>query len=91
MMILFERPRCRQNEVRIENGNVIVNHYNEITKINNTKNAIMISENLIRTKGFNNCVILVNDGSTDISLEVCQIYSRVDNRIKVINNENQGV
>lgn len=36
-------------------------------------------------------IILVNDGSTDISLEVCQIYSRVDNRIKVINNENQGV
>lgn len=31
----------------------------EITKIINTKNAIMISENLIGTKGFNNCVILV--------------------------------
>lgn len=34
MMILFERPRCRQNEVRIEKGDIIVNHFNEITKIN---------------------------------------------------------
>ena len=42
----------------------------EITKINNTKNAIMISENLIGTKGFNNCVILVNDGSVDVVVNV---------------------
>jgi len=42
----------------------------EITKINNTKNAIMISENLIRTKGFNNCVILVNDGSVNVVVNV---------------------
>ena len=34
MMILFERPRCRQNEVKIENGNIVVNHFNEIIKIN---------------------------------------------------------
>ncbi|MDR0979208.1 MAG: SpoIIIAH-like family protein [Lachnospiraceae bacterium] len=34
---------------------------NEITKINNLKNAIMISENLILTKGFENVVIFVND------------------------------
>ena len=42
----------------------------EITKINNTKNAIMISENLIGTKGFNNCVILVNDGSVNVVVHV---------------------
>lgn len=42
----------------------------EITKINNTKNAIMISENLIGTKGFNNCVILVNDGSVNVVVNV---------------------
>lgn len=42
----------------------------EITKINNTKNAIMISENLIGTKGFNNCVILVNDGSVNVIVNV---------------------
>ena len=42
----------------------------EITKINNTKNAIMISENLIGTKGFNNCVILENDGSVNVVVNV---------------------
>ena len=35
----------------------------EITKINNTKNSIMICENLIGTKGFQNNVIFVNGDS----------------------------
>lgn len=35
----------------------------EIKKINNTKNSIMICENLIATKGFNKCVIFVNEES----------------------------
>ena len=38
----------------------------EITKINNTKNAIMICENLMITKGFENCVILINEESVNI-------------------------
>ena len=41
----------------------------EITKINNTKNAIMISENLIQTKGFENCVILVNESSINVVIQ----------------------
>ena len=41
----------------------------EITKINNTKNAIMISENLIKTKGFENCVILVNETSVNVVIQ----------------------
>ena len=42
----------------------------EITKINNTKNAIMICENLICTKGFENCVILANDSSINVVVKV---------------------
>ena len=42
----------------------------EITKINNTKNAIMIAENLILTKGFQNCVILVNEESVNVVVSV---------------------
>ena len=42
----------------------------EITKINNTKNAIMICENLISTKGFENCVILANDSSINVVVKV---------------------
>lgn len=38
----------------------------EITKINNTKNSIMICENLIMTKGFDNCVILINEDSVNV-------------------------
>ena len=42
----------------------------EITKINNTKNAIMICENLISTKGFENCIIFVNDKSVNVVVKV---------------------
>jgi polysaccharide pyruvyl transferase CsaB len=34
-------------------------------------------------------IILVNDGSTDDSLAICEEYGRRDNRIKIINQENQ--
>lgn len=36
-------------------------------------------------------VILVDDGSTDGSLAICQQYSRLDERIKVITKENGGL
>ena len=38
----------------------------EINKINNTKNAIMISENLLSIKGFNENAVLVNDESVNV-------------------------
>lgn len=41
----------------------------EITKINETKNSIMISENLIKTKGFENVIIFVNDKSISVIVE----------------------
>ena len=43
----------------------------EIAKINNTKNAIMICENLILTKReFQNCVILVNDNNVNVVVKI---------------------
>lgn len=36
-------------------------------------------------------IILINDGSTDNSLGVCQDYEKKDARIKVMNMENKGV
>lgn len=45
----------------------------EITKINNTKNSIMICENLIKTKGFENSVIFVNDESISVIIEAKEL------------------
>lgn len=36
-------------------------------------------------------IILINDGSSDKSLEICHKYQEKDNRIKVINQKNSGV
>ena len=38
----------------------------EITKINNIQNSIMICENLIKTKGIEDVVIFVNDKSISV-------------------------
>lgn len=63
----------------------------EITKINNIKNSIMICENLIKTKGFENCVVFVNDESVSVivsmeslkSEQVAQIQNIISRELKV--------
>ena len=42
----------------------------EITKINNSKNAIMICENLILSKEFDECVILINEQSINVIVHI---------------------
>lgn len=42
----------------------------EITKINNNKNAIMICENLILSKDFEECVILINESNVNVIVHV---------------------
>lgn len=41
----------------------------EITKINEQKNAIMITENLIKTKGFEDLIIFINDNSINVIIK----------------------
>ncbi len=41
----------------------------EIKRINDNKNAIMIAENLISTKGFKNVVIFINDASVSVVVQ----------------------
>ena len=36
-------------------------------------------------------LILINDGSTDNSLQICEKYQREDDRIEIINKENGGL
>ena len=45
----------------------------EITELNKEKNAIMICENLISTKGFNNCVIFVNVESISVIVKADEL------------------
>ena len=62
----------------------------EITKINNTKNSIMICENLLKTKGFENSVIFVNEESISIIIgvqelkedEIAQIQNIISREMK---------
>ena len=62
---------------RIENYHDILNNTNvseaqkktaqaEITKLNNEQNAIMIAENLIKTKGIEDLIIFVNGDSINV-------------------------
>lgn len=41
----------------------------EITKINEQKNALMITENLIKTKGFEDLIIFINDDSINVIIK----------------------
>ena len=45
----------------------------EITKLNEEKNAIMICENLMSTKGFDKCVIFVNVDSISVIVGVDEL------------------
>lgn len=62
----------------------------EITKINETKNSIMICENLIKTKGFENSIIFVNGDSISVIVgaseikqeEVAQIQNIISRELK---------
>ena len=45
----------------------------EVTKLNQEKNAIMICENLISTKGFEKCVIFVNVDSISIIIKTDEL------------------
>ena len=42
----------------------------EITNINNTKNSIMICENLLKTKGFDDSVILINENNVNVVVNI---------------------
>ena len=63
----------------------------EIAKINQTKNAIMIAENLISTKGFENNVVFVNDESVNVVVkaedlgteQIAQIQNIISRELKV--------
>ena len=62
----------------------------EIAKINQTQNAIMISENLLLAKGFDKCIIFVNDKSISVIIgkgdlsqeEIAQIQNIISRELE---------
>ncbi|MPQ43056.1 glycosyltransferase family 2 protein [Clostridium tarantellae] len=64
---------------------VIVPVYNVEKYLNNCIESII-------NQSFKNIeILLIDDGSTDNSGEICDEYGKKDNRIKVIHKENEGV
>lgn len=63
----------------------------EITNITNTKNGIMIAENLIKNKGFENVIILINNNITSVVVksttlnkeQISQIQNIVERQLNV--------
>lgn len=63
-----------------------------IVPVYNTSKYLERCLNSILSQDYSNFeIICINDGSTDNSLEILERYSRLDKRIKVINQANQGL
>ncbi len=62
-----------------------------IVPIYNTADDLPRCIESIRAQSYQNTeIILVDDGSTDQSLSICRNYAEIDERIRVIAQENQG-
>ncbi|WML51605.1 glycosyltransferase family 2 protein [Neobacillus sp. PS3-12] len=73
-----------RKELLMTNVSVVVPVYNAGKRLNKCITSIL-NQNYREFE-----LILVNDGSTDNSLDICKKYERKDNRIKVINKKNEG-
>lgn len=63
-----------------------------IVPVYNAQQQIARCVESIRRQSYTNLeILLLNDGSRDVSLEVCQMYARVDPRILLVDKDNSGV
>ena len=63
-----------------------------IVPIYNAQDHIARCVESIRRQTYQNLeILLLNDGSQDVSLEVCKMYANVDPRIVLIDKANSGV
>lgn len=63
-----------------------------IVPVYNAANHIARCVESIRKQSYENIeILLLNDGSSDVSLQVCQMYAQVDRRILLVDRDNQGV
>ena len=63
-----------------------------IVPVYNVEQYLMRCVDSILNQSYKNIeVILVNDGSTDNSLEVCKVLAKKDKRVKIVNQQNLGL
>lgn len=63
-----------------------------IIPVYNMEKYVAQSVNSVRTQNYKNLeIIIVNDGSTDDSLQIMQNFARQDKRIRIINKNNGGL
>lgn len=63
-----------------------------IVPVYNAENTIKKTIKSIRNQTLTNIeIIFINDGSKDSSIDILEKYSKIDNRIKILNQENLGV
>lgn len=79
----------------LESDNVTTEQKNiaqqEISKINEIKNSIMIAENLIKTKGFEDLIIFVNNKSVNIIVKAGELKPKQIAQIQNVTNRELGV
>lgn len=80
---ILENPNITQEQKAISSQ--------EVANINNAKNGIMIAENLIKTKGFEDVVLFINDKSVNVVVkaekldqkQVAQIQNIISRELNV--------
>lgn len=66
---------------------VIIPVYNSETSLERCINSILLSQ----IPELNTEIIIINDGSTDNSLQICTKYSDLHDNIVLINQSNKGL
>lgn len=67
------------------------NKFSIIVRIYNAEKYLRQCIESVITQTYSNWeLVLVNDGSTDSSLQICESYASKDKRIKIVSQENQG-
>ena len=74
------------------NTDIVKNLVSIIIPVYNTEEYLGYCLNSVVSQTYRQIeIILVNDGSTDNSLRICQNYAKIDNRVSVISISNSGV
>lgn len=75
--------------VKTENCRALVSVIIPVYNVEN--NIAYCIESVLRQTYKNLEILIIDDGSTDNSYNICKKYANTDNRIKVMHQENHGI